>query len=345
MADGPSPDTGAPVVFNHATGDHSSLRTATTILNTYDAVSIQHEFGIYGGQDGIEVVDLMAGLEVPAAVTLHTVLSEPTQSQRRIVEAMCNLAERIVVMSQTAFERLVDRYQVDPSGISVIAHGADPVFAGPSPLAGDRPLILTWGLIGPGKGLEWAIEEFADLVDMRPLPRYLISGATHPHVRRDSGESYREGLKLLTASLRLEAMIEFDDRYMSRGRLAHLVRSADVVVLPYESMDQVTSGVLVEAIAASKPVVATSFPHAVELLSHGAGRLVPFGEPHRLADELRRVLSDREARSLMARRAQSLAADWYWPTVGERFAEMMSDIGDANMAFATPAVGGQRVAG
>jgi glycosyltransferase involved in cell wall biosynthesis len=258
---------------------------------------------------------------------------------------MCNLAERIVVMSQTAFERLVDRYQVDPSGISVIAHGADPVFAGPSPLAGDRPLILTWGLIGPGKGLEWAIEEFADLVDMRPLPRYLISGATHPHVRRDSGESYREGLKLLTASLRLEAMIEFDDRYMSRGRLAHLVRSADVVVLPYESMDQVTSGVLVEAIAASKPVVATSFPHAVELLSPGAGRLVPFGEPHRLADELRRVLSDREARSLMARRAQSLAADWYWPTVGERFAEMMSDIGDANMAFATPAVGGQRVAG
>jgi hypothetical protein len=92
MADGPSPDTGAPVVFNHATGDHSSLRTATTILNTYDAVSIQHEFGIYGGQDGIEVVDLMAGLEVPAAVTLHTVLSEPTQNQRRIMEAMCNLA-------------------------------------------------------------------------------------------------------------------------------------------------------------------------------------------------------------------------------------------------------------
>jgi glycosyltransferase involved in cell wall biosynthesis len=345
MTDGLSPDAGAPVVFNHATGVHSSLRTAATILNTYDAVSIQHEFGIYGGQDGTEVVDLMAGLEVPAAVTLHTVLSEPTENQRRIVEDMCILAKRIVVMSQTASERLVDRYHVDPSGISVIAHGADPIFAGPSPLAGDRPLILTWGLIGPGKGLEWAIEEFADLVDMRPLPRYLISGATHPHVRRDSGESYREGLKKLTSSLRLKAMIEFDDRYMSRGRLARLVRSADVVVLPYESMDQVTSGVLVEAIAASKPVVATSFPHAVELLSAGAGRLVPFGEPHRLADELRRILSDRGARSLMARQAQSLAADWFWPVVGERFAEMMSDIGDVNMPFATSVPDGQRVAG
>jgi glycosyltransferase involved in cell wall biosynthesis len=345
MADGPSPDTGAPVVFNHATGDHSSLRTATTILNTYDAVSIQHEFGIYGGQDGIEVVDLMAGLEVPAAVTLHTVLSEPTQNQRRIMEAMCNLAERIVVMSQTACERLVDRYQVDPSRISVIPHGADPMFAGPSPLPGDRPLILTWGLIGPGKGLEWAIAELADLVDMRPLPRYLISGATHPHVRRSSGESYREGLRQLTADLRLEAMIEFDDRYMSRGRLARLVRSADVVVLPYESMDQVTSGVLVEAIAASKPVIATSFPHAVEVLSSGAGALVPFGEPHRLANELRRVLSNRGARSLMARRAQNLASDWYWPTVGQRFAEMLSDIGDVNVPFAMPALDRQRVAG
>jgi glycosyltransferase involved in cell wall biosynthesis len=345
LTDGLSPDAAAPVVFNHRTGNPASLRTAAKILNTYDAVSIQHEFGIYGGQDGSEVLDLMAWLEVPVAVTMHTVLSEPTQNQRRIMEATCEIAERIVVMSQTARERLVDRYYVDPSRISVIAHGADPMLAVSSPLAGDRPLILTWGLIGPGKGLEWAIEELADLVDMRPLPRYLISGATHPHVRRDSGESYREGLKQLAAGLRLEAMIEFDDRYMSRRRLARLVRSADVVVLPYESMDQVTSGVLVEAIAASKPVIATSFPHAVELLSSGAGALVPFGEPQSLADELRRILSDRGARSLMARRAQSLATDWYWPTVGERFAEMMSDIGDVDMPFATPALGGQRVAG
>ena len=134
-------------------------------------------------------------------------------------------------------------------------------------------------------------------------------------------------------------------RYMSRERLARLVRSADVVVLPYESMEQVTSGVLVEAIAASKPVVATEFPHAVELLSPGAGTLVPYGEPHRLADELRRILSDRGARSLMARRAQTLAADWYWPTVGGKFAEMMADIGGVDVPFATPVLDGQRVAG
>jgi len=261
------------------------------------------------------------------------------------MEGLCELTERIVVMSENAASRLVDRYQVEPGRITVIAHGADPAFAGPSLVTGGRPLILTWGLIGPGKGLEWAIEAFADLSDMRPRPRYRIVGATHPHVLRESGESYREELKELTSDLGLGQIVEFDDRYLSRRDLARMVRSADVVVLPYESVEQVTSGVLVEAIAASKPVVATSFPHAVELLSDGAGAVVPFGEPHRLAEELRQILSDRETRSLMGQRAQKLATDWYWPTVGARFMETMSDVAETRTPYATPISGRQRVAG
>lgn len=326
LADGPAGSVESPVVMSHRTGDGASLRRSIAILNRYHTVSIQHEYGIYGGRDGTEVLDLMFGLEVPAVATLHTVLSEPTRSQRTILETVCDLAKRVVVMSETASDRLVDLYDIDPSRIDVIAHGADPRFAGPSLVTGDRPLILTWGLIGPGKGLEWAIEAFVDLADVRPLPRYVILGATHPHVLQDSGESYRQDLQELTASLGLEDIIEFDDRYLSRGELARVVRSADVVVLPYESVEQVTSGVLVEAIAASKPVVATRFPHAVELLAGGAGALVPFGEPQRLARGLRQILSDRGSRSLMARRAQKLAADWYWPTIGDRFAEMMSGV-------------------
>lgn len=345
LMNGTSGDAGAPVVFHHRSGDRASLLEAAAILNTYDTVSIQHEFGIYGGRDGAEVLDLMSCLQVPTAVTLHTVLSQPTRSQRAITEGLCELAERIVVMSGTACRRLVDRYGIDPGRISVIAHGADPLFAGPSLATGDRPLVLTWGLIGPGKGLEWAIEAFVDLADMRPLPRYRIAGATHPQVRRESGESYRRGLQELTASLHQEKMIEFDSRYMSREDLARLVRSADVVVLPYESVEQVTSGVLVEAIAASKPVVATAFPHAVELLSDGAGVLVPFGEPHLLARELRRILSDQEARSLMAQKGQRLAADWYWPTIGHRFADMMRDIAAGDPPPATPIRPRQRVPG
>jgi len=308
-------------------------------------VSLQHEFGIYGGRDGVEVLDLMSRLEMPMVVTLHTVLSEPTAHQRWILENICTLADRIVVMSETASRRLVERYGVDERQISVIAHGADPAFAGPSLVTGDRPLILTWGLIGPGKGLEWAIEAFAHLSDLEPLPRYLIAGATHPNVLRESGESYRQSLKDLTTSLGLEGMIEFDDRYMSRVDLARLVRSADVVVLPYESAEQVTSGVLVEAIAASKPVVATPFPHAVELLANGAGGIVPFGDPSRLAEELRQILSDRDVRSLMSHRAQELAADWYWPAIGQKFAEMTSSVVANDVTYASPSSGRQLVAG
>lgn len=125
--------------------------------------------------------------------------SEPTHGQRVTIERLCGLDERIVVMSETASTRLIDCYGVDPSRISVIAHGANPEFGGPSLVKGNRPLILTWGLIGPGKGLEWAIEGLANIVDMKPLPRYLIAGATHPNVRQETGETYRESLIALTA--------------------------------------------------------------------------------------------------------------------------------------------------
>lgn len=345
LTDGLTRDAAAPVVFHHRTGRRASLDSAAAILNTYDTVSIQHEFGIFGHQDGSEVLDLMSRVEVPIAVTLHTVLNQPSANQRRIIDTMCHLAKRIVVMSETASNRLIDRYEVEPSQINVIAHGADPAFAGPSLVTGRRPLVLTWGLIGPGKGLEWAIEAFAHLADMKPRPRYRIVGATHPHVRRDSGESYREGLKSLAQSLGLAKTIEFDDRYLSRADLARLVRSADVVVLPYESVEQVTSGVLVEAIAAAKPVVATEFPHAVEVLSGGAGSVVPFGDPQALARQLRQILSDRPTRSVMAQRAQQLATEWYWPTIGQRFAATMSEIARIDKAPAGLTLDRQRVAG
>ncbi len=345
LTEGPAGDVEPPVIFHHRTGKSTSLRTSAALLNSYDSVSIQHEFGIFGGRDGGEVLDLMTAVVVPTVVTLHTVLDQPSRNQGRIMEGMAEMAARLVVMSNTAARRLVDRYDVDPASIDVIAHGADPLFALGSLATGDRPLILTWGLIGPGKGLEWAIEGLADLVDMEPRPRYLIAGATHPHVRLDSGESYRRGLEQLIQKLGLGEMIEFDDRYLGREALARLVRSADVVVLPYESVEQVTSGVLVEAIAASKPVIATSFPHAVELLSGGAGAVVPFHQPHRLAEEVRRVLSDPVARASMEREAAKTAARWFWPTVGGRFAALMSDVAIAEVPHTSPGLARRRVAG
>ena len=345
LGDRPTNRSVSPVVMHHRTGNLASLRNATAMLNTYETVSIQHEFGIWGERDGVEVLDFISRLTVPTAVTLHTVLEQPTRNQRAITEKMCRIAERVVVMSQTASTRLIDLYGADPDRISVIPHGADPGFAGPSLATGNRPLILTWGLIGPGKGLEWAIRALTEIADMRPLPRYLIAGATHPHVRQSSGETYRRSLVALTESLGLGSMVEFDDRYLDRRSLARLVRTADVVVLPYESAEQVTSGVLVEAIAASKPVVATRFPHAVELLSGGAGAVVPSGKPHLLGAKLRQILSDRPTRDHMTSRTRLLAADWYWPTIGERFAGVMSEMVASSAAYAPLSSGRQRVAG
>ncbi len=327
LHDGATGFTRPGVAYHHRIGDHSSLQRAIDVLNSYDTVSIQHEFGIFGGADGEEVVELISKLTVPTAVTLHTVLDRPTPHQRAIVLSLAKHADRMVVMSETGSQRLVRGYEISPSHIEVIPHGADALFAGPSLVTGDRRLVLTWGLIGPGKGLEMAIEAFAPLLDLDPPPRYMIAGATHPNVVANAGESYRDSLVSLVHRSGLDDLVEFDDRYLDRNALARLVRSADLVVLPYASVEQVTSGVLVEAIAAGKPVVATQFPHAVELLSDGAGITVPHGDADALSEALRLVLTDQRLRSQMSHNAQLLADGWYWPTIGRRFETMMSELG------------------
>lgn len=325
------------VAYHHRIGDRHSLDQALRVLNGFDTVSIQHEFGIFGGPDGDEVIDLIDGLTVPIAVTFHTVLDHPSEHQRRIVDHLSNVADRLMVMSGIAAARLASRYGVDAARIETIPHGVHPRFGGPSLVEGNRPLALTWGLIGPGKGLESAIAAIAGLVDLEPRPRYLIAGATHPRVREHAGESYRESLVALVNSHGLEGVVEFDDRYLDRNALASLVRRADFVVLPYESVEQLTSGVLVEAIAASKPVIATAFPHAVDLLSDGAGIVVPHNDIGALSAAIRRLATDRSLRSLMAQEAQRLADGWYWPAIGRRFGAMMGRVAVENPRI-SPAV-------
>jgi glycosyltransferase involved in cell wall biosynthesis len=242
MGDAPATGDRTGVVYRHRTGSTRSRARAVRTLNAYDTVSIQHEFGIFGGKDGREVIDLMEAISVPTTVTLHTVLDQPTPHQRAIVERMAVRANRLVVMTETAATVLRRRYAVDAGRIEVIPHGANTLFSGPSLATGSRPMALTWGLIGPGKGLESVISAFAQLTDLHPVPRYVIAGATHPRVRETAGESYREGLVSLVHELGLEHMVEFDGRYFDRSTLARLVRSSDLVVLPYASTQQVTSG-------------------------------------------------------------------------------------------------------
>ena len=307
------------VVYQHINGDQASLEGAIDLLNTHDVVVIQHEYGIFGGPDGAEVLDLVSNLDVPTIVTLHTVLNNPTPSQKKILERLVDMTDEPIVMSQTALRRLERRYDLDPMRVRVVPHGAMANLAGPSLADGVRPVVLTWGLIGPGKGLETAIEAMADLKDLRPLPRYIILGKTHPKVQAAQGDTYLEGLRAKAHDLGLDDVVEFDGRYLDLDSLVMAIRQADIVLLPYESTEQVTSGVLVEAIAAGKPVVATSFPHAIEMLGTGAGVVVPQSERVAMAGAVRSLITDQELAARMATVASSIGTSLHWPVVAEEY--------------------------
>lgn len=318
-----------PLVLSHL-GDGSPARVAACmdVLNATDVVVVQHEYGIYAGVDGDAVLGLMAGIAAPIVLVAHTVVSDPTPHQRFVLRRACAMADVVVVMTETARQRLVAGFGIDASHVLVIPHGAatPPVTTSPegstrtsAHRAERRPRLLTWGLLGPGKGIEWAIDAFASLGDLVPAPTYVIAGATHPKVVEQAGERYRDMLVDRAARSGAGASVTFDDSYRDLESLTDLIRSADLVVLPYDSADQVTSGVLVDAIAAGRPVVSTAFPHAVELLSTGAGIVVPQRDPHALADAIRSVLTDPDLAAAMAAEARRLAPDLSWSAVAKRY--------------------------
>ncbi len=307
------------VVHEHRVGDGSARARTLECLNRFDIANVQHEYGIFGGPDGEEVIPLLAGLRIPSVVTLHSVLAQPTERQRSILERVVDLADRTVIMTEAARERLLANYRIDPACLRVIPHGVSEQLAGPSLARGDRPVLLTWGLLGPGKGIEWVVDALARLRDLRPLPLYVVLGQTHPKVLASQGEAYRERLTARAAALGISDMVHFDDGYRDLASLHRAVRAADLVVLPYDSTDQVTSGVLVEAIAAAKPVVATAFPHATEVLTDGPGLLVPHRDPVAIAAALRRLITDAPLARGMSAKAAHIAPSLFWSTVAERY--------------------------
>ncbi len=324
----------AMVVASLANGTPDRFGAAAGVLNDSDIAIVQHEYGIYSGADGADVVAVLDALTVPTIVVAHTVVRNPTSNQRVVLELVCDAADAVVVMTDSARVGLVREYGVDASKIAIIPHGAaTPLTAPPSATAqGSRraPRLLTWGLLGPGKGIEWAIDAVAGLVDLRPRPHYLVAGATHPKVLARSGEAYRQ--MLLTRSLNsgAAALVSFDNTYRDLAALTELIASADLVVLPYDSDDQVTSGVLVDAIAAGRPVVSTAFPHAVELLSSGAGLVVPQRDPDALAEAIRAVLTNPELAEAMAAEARRLAPELSWHAIAGRYDRLSDDLLDAH---------------
>lgn len=299
-------------------GSASSVAATCELLNRSDVAVIQHEYGIYGGPDGDEVVQIMAGLRVPSIVIVHTVLKDPTPHQRSVLESMMALADQVVVMSEVAHQRLCEGFAVERHKVATIPHGA----ALPSATGvqrPDRPTMLTWGLLGPGKGIERVIDAMASLKHLPNPPRYVIAGRTHPKVVAAQGERYREALVARADRLGVADSVSFDAVYRTPKELTALIQTATVVVLPYDSKDQVTSGVLADSLASGRPIVATAFPHAVELLGSGAGYVVPHDDPDALVAALRRLLTDPHVADSMAAEARGLAPTIAWPVVANAY--------------------------
>lgn len=303
-------------------GDPASRQAAAEALNATETVIIQHEFGIYGGPDGAEVLELLDLIHRPIIAVFHTVLASPTDHQRHIVESIADRADAIVVMTEMAVQRLQQRYRVDADRVVHIPHGA----ARPAEAAESRhslrPVILTWGLIGPGKGIEWGIEALQYLQDLPLAPIYRVIGQTHPKVLQSQGEAYRESLQARAEELGVTHLLELDGRYREAPELAAEIDAADVVLLPYDSREQATSGVLSEAVAEGKPVVATRFPHAIELLSDGGGILVEQQNSEQIAAALRAVLTDPVVAKAAAARAKERGQGTSWTEVGERYRDL-----------------------
>jgi glycosyltransferase involved in cell wall biosynthesis len=307
---------GPGVVHTWAARGIAGWRDAAVALNDFDVAIVQHEYGIYPGPDGRDVLLLLRCLGGPSIVVLHTVLTRPTARQKALLEQIVAAAGAVVTMTDVARNRLLGGYTVDSTKVSVIPHGAAKHVRAPSGVR-QRSHLLTWGLLGPGKGIEWALRALAELNDLDPAPMYTVAGKTHPKVLEHHGEAYRAGLHRLGAQLGVSTAVRYDPVYRDEDSLSHLISSADVVVLPYDSREQVTSGVLIEAVAAGVPVVATRFPHAVELLTGGPGLLVPHQNPAALAAAVRRILTEPGLAAGLAGRTRTPTL--LWPAVAARY--------------------------
>ena len=316
----PTPDG---VVATWRDGEPDGAIRAAEVANEFDRVLIQHEFGIYPGDEGIGIVKFLGHLDRPPVAVLHTVLAEPNPLQREVLAALVDTASALVVHGPTARHRLLDTVAIDPERVVVIPHGATTRKRHSADFDDSSPLMLTWGLIGPGKGIEHGINAIGQLREMGVDVGYLVAGSTHPNVRNQHGEQYRQSLQDLAVSRGVEDLVRFDNRYCSWREQQDWIDQASFVLLPYANHDQVTSGVLVEAMAAGKPVIATAFAHARELESTGALFVVDHGSSAQIAASIHELVSDPELCHRMETSARIEGMRCDWGVIGHRFAELL----------------------
>ncbi len=305
-----------------------------------DVVNLQHEFGLYPGDWGCRILDFAAACTKPIVTTFHTLLPEPQPAPRRIVRELAARSRRVVVMTRIAARLLEEDYGVDPDSVRIIPHGVPPVpFGRDDPrhpsrddslqeslgLAGRR-LICTFGLINRGKGLEHMIRGLPAVVAACPEVLYLIVGATHPQVKLQEGEVYREGLAELARSLGVGDHVRFVNRYLSLPELLAHLQACDVFVTPYPGKDQIASGTMAYAMAVVGAVISTPYLYACEMLAEGRGILVPFSDSDSLARAAILLLTDDRLRMQTQQKAYRYVRPMFWPNVGRSYHDLFGRV-------------------
>ena len=315
------------VRFEIAAGDISSYRATAFCLNAskVDLVCLQHEYGIYGGNAGSYVLELLKHLTMPVVTTLHTVLREPDLDQRIVMQQIAARSDRLIVMTEYSSRILQDVFGVPGEKIDLIPHGIpDLPFAEPDVhkhalSIGEKAVLLTFGLLSPNKGFENVIRALPHILSRHSNAVYVIAGATHPHIKAREGDRYRDQLQALAKKLGVEREVIFHNRFVSPQEMAVLVGSADIYITPYCHEAQAVSGTLAYALGAGKAIISTPYWHAAELLNDGRGALVPFGDPAAIAATVTELLGNDAKRQSMRRRAYLYSRRMVWNRAAQSY--------------------------
>jgi glycosyltransferase involved in cell wall biosynthesis len=335
------------VWFEIAEKEIASYHRAADFLNIndVDVVSIQHEFGIFGGPAGGHIISLLRDLRIPTVTTLHTVLAEPMPDQRAVMGELAELSDTLVVMTSKSADLLRDVYDVTNSKIEIIPHGihdvpfVDPSFYKDKFGVEGKNVLLTFGLLGPGKGIEKAIEALPAIVQRHPDTVYVILGATHPTLKRQQGEMYRLSLQQLAKEKGVEGNVIFHNRFVSTEELGEFLGAADIYLTPYPNLAQAVSGTLAYAAGAGKAVVSTPYWHAEELLSDERGVIVPVEDAQRIGAAVNDLLDQPVRRDAMRKRAYLQGREMTWGRVARRYMDSFERARDSRLHRPRPGLG------
>jgi glycosyltransferase involved in cell wall biosynthesis len=311
----------------------SYIRAANFLnANNFDAVILQHEYGIFGGKDGRHILQLLKRLQMPVLTTLHTIVDEPTLGQREVLQELATLSRKLISISKKGIELLQEVYGIPESKCEHIHHGVHEIqnldITRVRQRLGleDRKILLTFGLLSRNKSIEVVIKALPQVVEKHPEVLYIILGETHPHVLKHEGEDYRHSLMRLVSKLKLEKNVIFINRFTTNRELFEFLKLCDIYVIPYLGEKQISSGTLIYTMGAERPIISTPFWYAQEMLAEDRGLLFDFNDAVALGEKILFLLESEEERRRIGGNALALAEQCYWPKVGQKYVDLLHSL-------------------